>query len=746
MRKLLQRGCARLVRMTAVTIGAVAAAVTIAPTNASAVTSADVARSEQVTAQLHADVIRAKPGDTITIVLQQTMEEGWHTYWRNAGDGGFPTEITWTLPDGVTAGDIAWPAPKRFTLEPFQNYGFEDEALLLVEVSVPANWRLGRPIVLEANANWLACKDICVPEQATFQLHIPTAPIRVRDQAIEEMALRARALHPTPLDVEAGFVVGEDGFALTVASSELAAPDLEDIYFFPVAENVLHHSGPQKVTRGADGLRIDADPGNGLGEIPQRLQGVITAVDTSGDAPSRLAVEITADRDHVADIGPVVASGSAADGSGAYGGGASLGGSDSSSIGALGGFGSGGASLFLLLLFAFVGGLILNVMPCVFPILALKALKIAKQADASRQTRVSNGLAYGAGVLASFVALGGALLVLRAGGEAVGWGFQLQSPLVVAVLAYLMVLVGLNLSGVFEIGGGMMGLGSSYADRAGVPGSFFTGVLAAVIGAPCVGPFLGAALGAAATLDGLTAMVVFVAMGLGFAAPMVALALLPGAARLLPKPGPWMLRFRQLMAFPMYLAAALLIWVLAQQTSIDNVLGVMIGLVLVAFAAWMLGSGLPTARASRIVAFVAAVAAIIGAGAALPPSAATASAASRPSAVAFSEPYSPERLEALAAEGRGVFVNMTAAWCVTCKWNERFVLAGDAFRTTLETADVVYMEGDWTSPDPEITAFLSRFGRAGVPLYVFFPPDGGEPTVLPELLSDDLVREVVGAG
>ncbi|MEL6318678.1 MAG: thioredoxin family protein, partial [Pseudomonadota bacterium] len=420
---------------------------------------------------------------------------------------------------------------------------------------------------------------------------------------------------------------------------------------------------------------------------------------------------------------------------------------------ALGPFGAGAAGVALAALFAFAGGLILNLMPCVFPVLALKAVSLAKHGDADPRERTAQGLAYGAGVLASFLAFAAALLALKAAGASVGWGFQLQSPLVVAALAYILFAVGLNLSGVFEMPSSYAGVGGSLAARDGATGSFFTGVLAAVVASPCTAPFMGAALGYALTQSPATTIAVFAALALGFAAPIMLLSASPALARMLPKPGAWMERFRQALAFPMYAAAAWLLWVLGGQVGVDALFAALIGLVLVALAAWALGVGKPASVAGRRVAGAVAVAALIGALFALTPAieddgaapARAAQSAADGGTGAPSQPYSPDGLAALQAEGRPVFLNVTADWCISCKVNERLVLGGESFRSALEGADAVYVKGDWTRRDDEITALLERFGRVGVPLYVVYPADGSAPEVLPQILTGDIVQGALRA-
>jgi thiol:disulfide interchange protein DsbD len=382
-----------------------------------------------------------------------------------------------------------------------------------------------------------------------------------------------------------------------------------------------------------------------------------------------------------------------------------------------------------ILVFAFLGGLILNLMPCVFPILAMKAVALAGHAGRGRAHAVS----YTAGVLVTFVALALGLLATRAAGTAAGWGFQFSSPVFVAGMAWLLFAVGLNLSGVFQVGGSLAGAGGGLARRQGITGSFFTGLLAVLVATPCTAPFMGVAVAAGLAAPPVVTVLVFAVMGLGLAAPYVALASLPGLVRIMPRPGHWMETLKQALAFPMYGAAAWLVWVISQEAGPPGVLGAAAGLVLVGFAGWVFGatqaSAVQPRRFGQAMATIAVLAALaVLSGITAPPVGAATEKAS--------EAYTPERLAALRAEGRPVFINMTAAWCVTCLLNERVAISTDAVQAAFATGGVAYLKGDWTRQDPAITAFLRQNGRDGVPLYVFYPAGGGRPLMLPQILTE----------
>jgi thiol:disulfide interchange protein DsbD len=393
------------------------------------------------------------------------------------------------------------------------------------------------------------------------------------------------------------------------------------------------------------------------------------------------------------------------------------------------------------LLFAFLGGLILNIMPCVLPVLSIKILGFVREAGANQQRLTFHGLAYASGVLASFTVLATVLLMLRAGGASLGWGFQLQSPLLVTLLTYLMLLVGLNLSGVFSVGGRLMAAGQSLTASSGLVNTFATGVLAAIVASPCTAPFMGAALGFAITRPGWQALAVFLTLGAGFALPVLLLSLFPAWLKFIPRPGHWMKTFQQVLAFPMFATAAWLLWVLSQQTDARSYAGVLAGLVAVAFAAWLYGQWKPGNWRLGLLGAGLAAALALAIGPMLAPDAPAHSRA----ALRDDRPWSEELVQELNAAGRPVFVNFTAAWCITCKVNEQLALSTDNTRQLFETRSVAYLVADWTRRDPAISQQLERYGRSGVPLYLLYSPTTGQPLVLPQLLTEGIVAEAIHA-
>lgn len=676
-------------------------------------------------AELVAQEQGAVPGGTVYVALRQKVDDGWHTYWRNPGDSGQPTEIAWTLPAGWQAGDIVWPTPTRMPIGPLLNYGYSGDFLLPVPIQVPASAKPGSTVTLKARADFLVCEQTCVPEFAELSIDLPVvAGTPKADAAWGEKIAATLAAAPKAAGLKGVWALDGQTVKLAITGAPLKGADLAKAYFFPFEPTLVNHAGPQPIERGAEGLTLTLPGGDAVlaGAVPPTIGGVLTLGDkawevtaTAGAIPPGAigggklpAAAIEAHGEAPAPAGP-------------------------------------GLGLPLALAFAFLGGLILNLMPCVFPVLSMKAAALAGHAHEARAAR-AQGVAYGLGVLATFLALAGALIALKAAGQAIGWGFQLQSPAVVAALALVMLLVALNLSGVFEAGLSLQGAGSELASKGGLTGSFLTGVLAVVVAAPCTAPFMASAMGYALTQSAAVSLLVFAALGLGLAAPFVALSFAPALLRRLPRPGPWMETLRRVLAFPMYAAVAWLVWVLAQQTGPVGLAYALAAGVLTAFAAWLWGQSQSTGgRVSGIAAALAAVAALalIVVLALEKPAAPSAAGASAEAAEVPYEAWSPEKVAALRAEGRPVFVNFTAAWCVTCQVNERTSLATKTVAEALTRNNAVYLKGDWTNHDAAIAAALAEHGRAGVPLYLVYGADGSPPVILPQLLTEGMVAEAL---
>lgn len=695
-----------------------------------ALTGSTVA-TDNVKAHLVSEVSSVAPGQAFWVALEFDIREGWHTYWRNPGDSGQATSLTWALPNGFTAGDIVWTTPHLFEVKPLVNYGYAKHAVHLVQVTAPKDLKIGAPAALTAKASWLVCSDVCIPEDANLTLNLPTsAAPGAADPAAASLFSSARAELPSAQPAATHAAIAGDQLVITLGKEwGPTLSQIKSLAFFPYDEGSIEYAAPQTLKRSSDAIELSMK----IGYQPPKagvIRGVLMATEQNGTQTDVLPIELAADF-----------SGAGAD-----------------TVKAAPRFAATAAaapiaqepqrSLPVLMLFALIGGLILNLMPCVFPVLSIKALSVVEQAQKHPTEVRLKGLMFAAGVIASMLALAGVMLALRSGGEQIGWGFQLQSPLFVTFLVYLLLAVGLNLSGVFEVGGGLAGVGDSLTQGEGYGSSFFTGVLATVVATPCSAPFMAPALGAALALPGPSALCIFAALGLGISLPYVLLSFAPWIGRALPRPGAWMDTLKQLFAFPVYGTAAWLLWVLAQQTSPFGLGAALGGLILIALAAWAYQKSHVWSGGGKVTVLVTAVAALLLAIVLPVKFADTATAAPNAATAANAEgsdawvPYSAARVDELKAAGKPLLVNFTASWCLTCLVNERNAFADSAVQEIFRNKKVTLMKGDWTNKDAAISQALSSFGRAGVPLYVVYNGKAGssEPVVLPQLLTAGIVQ------
>lgn len=706
------------------------------------------ARTPHSEASLVAEPRWIRPGEAFTVALRIRLDEGWHTYWRNPGDSGTPASLDWNLPEGFEAGGVRWPRPSRIPYPPLLSYAYEEEVWLPVRVTPPEGLSPGSEVRLAARADWLVCEETCLParDSVSVELSVRDEPPAKAERWRSAFREVRRSLPRSAEGWRFRAADRPDTLVLAVTPPERWEGGLEGVYFFAGDTEVVQHLREHEVTWHGDEARIRLPKSPYLAQVPDTLEGVLaTPEGRAWDDGGRDALRVAAP---VVDSLPELA---ASPGPTGFGG-------EPLEAGAGGAAGGAGSGLLLLVGLAFLGGLLLNLMPCVFPILSLKILGFAEQSGGDRATMRRHGLAFGLGVVLSFLALAGVLMAVRAAGAEVGWGFQLQSPAVVAVLCGLMFAIGLNFLGVFEVGTRLTRLAGVASDDPRLRGSFLTGVLATVVATPCTAPFMGTAVGAALLGPPGQAPVVFGTMGLGMAVPYVALSSWPALLERLPRPGRWMASLRQLLAFPMFAAALWLVWVFGLQTGLGGAVRLMAALLLVAFAAWLLARwrGDAGRRPARVAArglaaagLVAAVALVAGASATAAPSAATASTAGSPDraeeGIAW-EAWSEAKVDRYRGEGRPVFVDFTAAWCITCKVNERTVLASDAVASAFRERDVAALKADWTKRDPAITRALESFGRSGVPLYVVYPPDPeAEPEVLPTILTRAIVLDALSA-
>ncbi|RZI78550.1 MAG: protein-disulfide reductase [Variovorax sp.] len=675
------------------------------------------------------------PGAPVRVGLQIAHQPEWHTYWKNAGDSGLPTELAFTLPAGITAGEIAWPVPEKIPVGTLANYGYEGTVLLPVPLTIapdfrpPASLTSAAGVEIKLKASWLVCRKECIPEEGEFALNLPLQGSTALHKAAFDAA---RAAEPVALGKPGTVeVVGQ---ALKVRLEGL--PDAargKTLGFFPETGEVIHTAAVsgKDWTQAWDGNAWTATvPLSDQRSASPATMPVVVAL----AAADRIAGQPVAWRAEAPVSGNWPASAPRAEVSPAL--------QAALTANAV----SGGASpppistnFWMALVGALVGGLLLNLMPCVFPVLAIKVLGFARQAG-DRSGHRTAGLAFTAGVMVSVLALGGAMLALRAAGSQLGWGFQLQSPAVVAALAALFTLIGLNLAGVFEFG--LMAPSSvcTVEARHPVVNDFLSGVLAVVIASPCSAPFMGASLGLAIALPAAQALLLFAALGFGLALPYLAAAFVPAVARLLPRPGPWMQTLRRLLAFPMFATVAWLVWVLGQQSGIDGAGALLALLVCLAAVVWAftLAGRTRVVVASLLIVASAALTAAIGRNVLQ---------TIEPAAIASAErwqKWSAERVSELNGGGQPVFIDFTAAWCVTCQYNKKSTLADTALLAEFDEKKVAMLRADWTRRDPAITAALAALGRNGVPVYVLQAP-GKPPVVLTEILRKEEVRAALAA-
>jgi thiol:disulfide interchange protein/DsbC/DsbD-like thiol-disulfide interchange protein len=671
------------------------------------------AATGQVKAQLVASVDAVRPGDEILVGVQQRIIPHWHTYWKNPGDSGLATRIDYELPAGATAGEIQWPTPERITTGPVTNYGYSNQVTLLSTLKMPDNIAAGGVFPVKAKVKWLVCEEECIPQEVELALELPVVLPGADTGRGSPLIETARAGLPVASPWPVSLAHRDNALVLKIKGLGQQSASIGNVWFFPDDWGRVAHGADQPRHIAGDTVELQLKPGDAPLPPGAKLAGVLVVTEGSGSG--------SVARGYVVDVAD----------------------SDSAP--------KAESELVLAsaMLLALLGGVILNLMPCVFPVLSIKALALIKHArHEPRQTKL-HGLAYTLGILASFLLLGLILIALKAGGAEIGWGFQFQSPLFVLAVAYLMFTVGLSLSGVFSIGSSVAGVGSKLAGRSGYSGSFFTGVLATVVATPCTAPFMGAAVGFALSQPPVVLLAVFLSLGLGLALPYLLLSNWPSLQRRLPKPGVWMDRLKQGMAFPMYAAAVWLVWVLAQQSGINSIVVALGGMVAIAFAAWLYEitkySAQTAQRTGLGCSALLLIAVLFGGYFGVQTPAASAVAVTNPeTAGEHWQSYTPARLKELRNAGKPVFLNFTAAWCISCLVNEKVALSQDAVIDAFKHAGITYLKGDWTNRDPEITRILAEFGRSGVPLYLYYPAgNSASPVILPQILTPEIVTQAV---
>ena len=672
---------------------------------ASVARSAPTATAPHLTVQLAVPPAEIYPGQNFTAGLYFKLDPGWHVYWVNAGDSGEPPHIKWTLPEGITADAMQYPAPKRLPLGPLMDFGYENEVLFPIAMHVSSAFKPSAGSTnLSAKVDWLVCREVCIPGKATLDIDRkaltspPSSPTFI--DADQQLIARLQRTLPQqlPAGMQAKFTPTATGFNLSVITGrrETAAQ------FFPFDQNQLANAAPQPVTPLKNGVEISLKKDENLQQNPSQLHGLLVLADGQ-------AFEVNATPGTIA-----AAEASSSDFSG----------------------------LAKVVGLAFLGGIILNLMPCVFPVLFIKGLSLVQSSQQERHKLRAHGWVYTLGILVSFWAVVALLLILRAGGRQLGWGFQFQSPSFIAVVALLLFFLGLSLAGMFEVGLSLTSKGSSLASQHGYAGSFFTGVLAMVVATPCTAPFMGAAIGYALSRSAFVSFFVFTALALGLAAPYLLLSFNPAWTRLLPRPGAWMEVLKQATAIPIFATVIWLVWLFAQAAGLTALAGLLAAFLLLAIAGWILGRWPAKAIATTAAVIVLILAAAL-------PIFAVRKLGSTPTAVSTAhnsawEPFTPALVDKYRAQGRPVFVDFTASWCLSCQVNERVILNRADVQEKLRDGGFALLRADWTNADESITQTLNTLGRSGVPTYAIYPGSPQEPPqVLPEVLTPGIVLDAV---
>jgi thiol:disulfide interchange protein len=661
-----------------------------------------VAQTPQVTVDLLAEPKSVEPGKPMTIGLRFRPVPGWHIYWENPGDSGLPPSVTWKLPPGWTAGELQFPFPEKILVPPLFSYGYEQETVLLVQVTPPQNQPLPPKIPIQASVEWLVCKETCLPGKAQLDLAILTQPKPNID--LQGLFDEIRREMPVRIPMILVKVRLNDGFLEFSISN---APEVGSSSFFPADGDYVDEFQPAKTEKTGNQLVIKI-PLKPKAKVPDTLTGLLVA-EKPWDTSSHRALKISLPLSNA--LQRPVEEGSA-------------------------------SHLPLTFLFAFLGGLILNVMPCVFPILSLKALHLVQISGESRSAARREGIAFGAGVLVSLLSLAGLLIVLRASGQALGWGFQLQSPPVVWLLLSLLFALSLNLLGIFEFPVLFSGLAAKGSGH-GWTGAFASGLLAVAVASPCTAPFMGVALAAAFALPALGTLLIFSSLAFGFTLPVLLFSFFPFLLSFLPKPGAWMNSFKKVLSLPMFAAVLWLIWVAFRLSGSNGTPLILLGLIFLVAGLFQYGKAQRAYPPSPVLHWSGL--GLILLACSIP--ALTLKTTTEPDTPRHSSgrlSWSEIEVHRQLAAGRTVFIDFTAAWCLTCQVNERVTLSRPEVQAAFREKNIAFLVADWTRRDPAITAALQKYGREGVPTYVILrPPDGSTPQLLPEIITPSIVLEAL---
>lgn len=681
---------------------------------------AEPVHRDHVSIELVSDQSAARPGDTVTVGLKIQLEDEWHVYWTNPGDAGLAPRVKWNLPPGFVASPLQFPVPKRIPAGPLVSFGYDKELLLLSDIVIPSDFIPDSLFSFNAEVDWLVCKVECIPGDAVLSLMVPIVEnglaeatawdeqfrlVRTK-QAVEDMTWIVTA-SASKTDLQLIFT----------SKSERSSTIPSDVFFFPTKKGIIDNSAAQVLAKKERGFELTIPLNSMNTDTLTEISGLLVAENQWANEGTRTGLKFSAPVTMLSAPTPIA-------------------------------FAAVEITWWQAILFAFVGGLILNLMPCVLPVLSIKVLSFVQQAGEGRKQILQHNAVFTLGVLVSFWILAAGLLLLRAGGEQLGWGFQLQSPTFIIILASFMFLMALNLLGVFEVGTSLTGIVGN-SRRSGLLGSFIAGVTATVVATPCTAPFMGSALGYSLTQPALISLAIFTALGLGMSAPYVILTSTPWLLRFVPKPGRWMETLKHVMGFLLMATVVWLVWVLSIQAGSDSILLLLATLLVLGLCAWILGrwGGYAVEQGKRVTAITAAVALALAsvslASFNVTPADSVASGMTQADGLTW-EPFSPERVTELNGQGRPLLIDFTAAWCLSCKVNERVAFGSLDVQGKLSSLSVVTMKADWTSRDERITKALAEFGRNSVPLYVLYTGKTGQsPIVLPELLTPGIVIEAL---
>tara|TARA_Y100001936_G_scaffold121293_1_gene118618 strand:+ start:255 stop:2264 length:2010 start_codon:yes stop_codon:yes gene_type:complete len=636
--------------------------------------SNEVFEASDSTLKIISESYSAQEGDTLLVGLNFKLDSGWHTYWKNPGDAGGAAEVIWNLPEKVTASEILWPGPEMIPVEPLMTYGYEDEVTLLTELKIGEEAKF--PIKIEGKVAWYTCKEICIPQEGTISLWLNKGK-KLKSDFYKDLLLTKNQV---PLEISYPHRINKLDGRIILEIELDKVQEIEKVNFFPNKYGLINYATKQNLEQNNKSLSLVLEPSK-IEQNIERFAGVIEIIKNQSIEYYEIDLPIE-NKDQI----------------------------DSPSM-----------SILTALLFAFLGGIILNIMPCVFPILSIKILSFINHSHGSKTKLFQHGLVFSIGVLVTFISIGALLLILKSGGEYIGWGFQLQSPIIVTLLMYLFIAIGVVFISDITLGSRLAAIGNFSSDRTDLSGSFLTGVLAVIVASPCTAPFMGSALGLALLQPGLHSIFIFIALGFGFSLPYLVLTINPKLLQKLPKPGQWMETLKQFMAFPMWASAIWLAWILSSQVGNNELMLAIFGSLLIAASLWTLDKSKLLAVVFLIVSFVFV-----------------------PTTYSASEPsqedttYSSIKLEELRNQNVPVFVNFTADWCITCKVNESVALNQSSVKELIDKKGIVYLRADWTRKDEIIAQELYKYGRTGVPLYLLFP-SGQKPIILPELLTEDLL-------